>query len=374
MKLSDIKSWNKAGNGVVSLVPSIILLLSALAVPMAAGGSIKWLQGKYDFGVFKEILGPKTGSVQFVNLGPDSVMINRVKPSCGCTGADYTHGMIAPGDTATVWFTYNPAGRPGPFSKTVRVYTGASNDLKQINITGTVIGAPASLDRDYPLQAGAIRLSGNTVDFGKIEAGHPRHDFLRGYNQADRALVPRIVNDSKALSVKLSADTIGPGDIFSVSFYLNTRLDDRMGDLVYPVTICDGDSCTVVEARACVLPPAAALTGSQLAQAPRVSLPSKSVDVDVREGRSKAKFRIPVVNDGADNLKIYRCYSEAVAVKILKMPVNLKPGKQSYVEGEVDMRKVQGPAFGYIVKIVTSDPRVPVSEVRISGQNPGYSN
>jgi hypothetical protein len=46
----------------------------------------------------------------------------------------------------------------------------------------------------------------------------------------------------------------------------------------------------------------------------------------------------------------------------------LKSGKSAYVEGTIDLSKISASAYGIIVEIITNDPRIPVGEVRVSGQ------
>ena len=156
------------------MMPKAFSLAIAALLPLAASAQLEWLATDYDFGTMKEIAGPKTGSVRFVNRGDKPVVINQVRPSCGCTGADYTEGQIAPGDTATVSFTYNPKGRPGRFEKTVKVYVGEDNERTAIKIRGTVIGAPETLQTSYPVEVGPLRLSQRILTAGDVRYGTAR--------------------------------------------------------------------------------------------------------------------------------------------------------------------------------------------------------
>ena len=79
------------------------------------------------------------GRVRFVNTGGEPVVITGARPGCGCTGVEYPHDPIEPGDTAVISFTYNPAGRPGAFEKSIRVYIG-DNTTERVMIRGTVLG------------------------------------------------------------------------------------------------------------------------------------------------------------------------------------------------------------------------------------------
>ena len=350
---------------------SPLLFLSGLH---AQDFRLKWLQNSYDFGTFKEAAGPRTGQVQFVNLGPDTTMITRVRPSCGCTGAEFTRDPIPPGDTATVWFTYNPANRPGRFEKTVKVYVGEQQQLKVIHIKGTIIGAPSSLRASYPVEAGPLRLSDTLIDFGTFAYNEARHKFLRAYNQGTLPLRPHVEGAPGAVDIKFSADTVLPGDIFTISLYFNSRKDPQLGAAEYPMTIYadsgDGAPALSLTARAEVLPPIAQLTSEEQEKAGRLDLPEPVVEVKTSSHASKVKFSFPVVNSGKSELRIMRVYSRADAVKITRIPSRLAPGKKAEVHGEIDLAKVDGVAFGFIVEVISSDPATPVRTLRLCGQNP----
>ena len=115
-------------------------MLAGLAV-MQASGEVRWLETKYDFGLMKEA------------AGSEAVNVLDAKPSCGCTGATYPQDPVMPGDTAVITFTYDPAGRPGRFDKTIKVrFDNGRREV--IRIVGNVLGTPESLAQFYPVEAG----------------------------------------------------------------------------------------------------------------------------------------------------------------------------------------------------------------------------
>ena len=81
---------------------------------------------------------PKSIEFSFKNTGNKSVLITNVKPSCGCTAADYTKEAVAPGQSGYVKATYNAAAA-GAFTKTITVTTNAEETPKVLTFKGTVI-------------------------------------------------------------------------------------------------------------------------------------------------------------------------------------------------------------------------------------------
>lgn len=211
--------------------------LLALTLCSFAESKIVLSPPTYDFGVMKEVAGPRTGRVFVRNLGPDPTFIRQVRPSCGCTDADFQQGEIAPGDSAWVSFTYNPAGRPGRFEKTVRVVLGEDSQKELINIRGIVLGTPETLDKMYPVDAGPLRLKEDKIFFESIKQGSTRHFFISGYNMTPDTIAPRLVCDNKAVDVGMTPEKVAPGELVTFSFYLNTRRLDTIGRFQIPVML-----------------------------------------------------------------------------------------------------------------------------------------
>lgn len=82
---------------------------------------------------------------KFTNTGKAKLVINQVRPSCGCTVADYPKDFISPGGTGEIVVTYNGSGKmPGRFKKTINVVTNCKNELVRLAIAGTMSDVPVS--------------------------------------------------------------------------------------------------------------------------------------------------------------------------------------------------------------------------------------
>ena len=98
---------------------------------------MKFKQEKHDFGTIAEGT-IATYSFVFTNTGKTPVVISNVKPSCGCTTPDWTREPVMPGKTGKVTASYNSAGRPGIFNKTVTVMNNGEASQIVLGIQGTV--------------------------------------------------------------------------------------------------------------------------------------------------------------------------------------------------------------------------------------------
>lgn len=115
------------------------ILFSTGAVLAQEGASITVTEESYDFGDIKEADGNATHTFTVKNNGDMPLVITRVIASCGCTSPDWTKEPIAPGKTGEVKVTFNPKNRPGPFAKTVSIYSNGKRGSYTVTIRGNVI-------------------------------------------------------------------------------------------------------------------------------------------------------------------------------------------------------------------------------------------
>ncbi len=356
-------------------IRSFIVVALTLIPSLGLADDIKWLSTEYDFGTFREADGKRTGFVRFVNQGNEPTVINRVKPTCGCTVADYTQGEIAPGDTATVSFTYNPAGRPGRFLKHVKVYTGVDNLLTSITIRGTVIGAPQTLAAEYPVVAGALRLSTDTLKMGHVVMGAARNEFIHGYNQNPDTLELTWSDVPRAVSLGVSSRKIAPGDIFTLSVYLNTAeglepgFNELKFNLLSKVAGDSEQSCIPFVVTVYTDQDFSAVTPEQMKVAPVANLYPTVVELGtVTDKDKKIKVEVTIANDGKSKLEVRRIYSPQLTLKsATKTPLSLKPGQMKKIEVTVDCSGIPAGLFNIPVEVLTDDPLRPGTRFRLVG-------
>ena len=93
----------------------------------------------HDFGQIKEADRKVSATFVVKNTGDAPLAITRVIASCGCTTPEWTKEPIAPGASGNIKITYDPKGRPGPFSKTISVYSNGKTGSFILTIRGEVI-------------------------------------------------------------------------------------------------------------------------------------------------------------------------------------------------------------------------------------------
>lgn len=118
-----------------------ILLITALMIGLTTSLFAQDFEIKeHSFGVIQEDEGQVSTTFEFTNNENAPLIINSVKPSCGCTAADYTKEPILPGQKGYIKANYNPKNRPGPFNKSIAVKFSNEKNIV-LAIKGNVIGS-----------------------------------------------------------------------------------------------------------------------------------------------------------------------------------------------------------------------------------------
>lgn len=117
-----------------SLLSLVLLLFSA---PPAAV-EIHWLDPMtYDFGDIPKGR-PVETTFRFRNQSDQPLIIDNVRPSCGCTTPEWPRGVILPDSSAAIRVAYS-AGTPGPFKKLIKVYFDGQRRAERLYLEGVVV-------------------------------------------------------------------------------------------------------------------------------------------------------------------------------------------------------------------------------------------
>ncbi len=136
------------------------------ANPQTALSTLQFVPASVGFGTIDEMSGVWQGRAQLRNGGADTVVITRVKSTCGCLVADMAKRVLAPRETIDVTLKYYPRGHAGKVVQRVLLYSNLSDDKPSaiLQLRGLVT---ASADRsdDYPYSRGLLRLRQEVVHF-----------------------------------------------------------------------------------------------------------------------------------------------------------------------------------------------------------------
>lgn len=109
---------------------------SAQDEPKNSAG-INWTSTTKDFGKIDQGK-PVSAEFEFKNPSMVPLIISSVRPSCGCTVADYPKEPVQPGKSAKISVTYNAAAS-GVFQKSIMVTSNAAEGNSTLIIKGEVV-------------------------------------------------------------------------------------------------------------------------------------------------------------------------------------------------------------------------------------------
>jgi len=101
--------------------------------------TIQMSETTYNFGKIAQGK-PVTHNFVITNTGKETLKLENVQASCGCTTPEWSRDAIAPGKSTTIKVGYNAAAE-GVFEKAITIYYN-SGQVKQITIKGNVWKTP----------------------------------------------------------------------------------------------------------------------------------------------------------------------------------------------------------------------------------------
>lgn len=348
---------------------SIMLAASLAAGNIHADTHIKWLETVHDFGAFDENDGKVFCDFRFVNEGSEPVAIRAARASCGCTTPSYTKDPIEPGDTATIQVAYNPTGRPGRFSKTVKIDISGEATRQTLMIQGVVIGSSNTLRSRYPVEVGVVKLRNSVIPFGTVLKGKAKAAYLEVYNASHEPITPKWVDTPDYLRITASADTIPPGEQTVYSMVLTPSATALYGILTDSLTLdVPGEQPVKIDITAILEEDFSTLTPSARANAPVVKPESDRVDFGefpAADGPRSESFKI--TNDGKNDLLLRRVYTLDPGITVKCSSEKIKHGKSATVTVTVDPSQLPSPVLNGRIQIITNDPDNPLTIVRAVG-------
>ena len=349
-----------------------LLLLAALVALgcLGARAEIEWLETTRDFGAFDEDLGPVVCTFRFVNRYFEPVSIVSARASCGCTTPTYPRESVAPGDTAAITVTYDPAGRPGRFSKYVAVVVSDKAQPVKLYLKGTVVGSSESVSARFPVDCGnGFQLAKGVLMTGEVAKGQMRTVFLEGYNRSTDTIRPVVTGIPPYFEIKASPEAVAPGEQMSfICYFRSAKCPDYgiVNDTIMIAT-APGDPAYPLPTVALVREDFSKLTDKELAKAPQVRPDPETVDF----GRLRTEpqtLTFTIGNTGKSPLKIRRAYTADRGVSVSLSSDTVKPGKKVTATVTVDPTALLGTILNARIALITNDPAHPNTSVRIVGE------
>lgn len=218
-------------NSVAKVGAALVLILSAAAAIWAQQTSpiqtkvsfsdakegevsrakISFSETVWDFGYV-----PKTGKVihtyQIKNVGEDTLIIVKVRSTCGCTTAPLSKERLAPNETAELDVVFNPAKvRVGQTTKRVQVISNdANNPFAEVKFSAK-IGKISSL----------VKITPASISFDTVSSGSEVVRTLTIENTSGEKLsMTRTEGPGNGIDLNLEDRILEPGETIQATFKL----------------------------------------------------------------------------------------------------------------------------------------------------------
>ena len=355
--------------------PWFVATLLSLAVASAgyAQAVITFGVDEHDFGTVREDGGPIAHEFVFVNTGQDSLRINQVKASCGCTTPSWTKAAVAPGDTGTVTAQYNPLNRPGSFRKSITVTANTQPTTRVLYIMGTVNPKPKTPVDDFPSAMGNLRVKYRSLNMGKVLTNEPKDKIFEMYNDGPEPILFSDTHVSPGhVTVDVEPKELLPGQKgrIRVKYDATQAVEtNRLGFSTDRVRLFtnEADSAKDFTLMATVEEYFEPLSKKDLRRAPKIAFDKKQHDFGQVAAGQKLTVEFPFTNTGKDKLDIRA--TKAICGCTVSRPDEdvLKSGKSSRVMVTFDTSGRQGKQQK-TVTVFSNDPTNPTQELTITAE------
>jgi Protein of unknown function (DUF1573). len=346
------------------------MMIAALSAFAQTGPVIDFKDKSHDFGTIKEDDGNVTCEFSFTNKGDAPLVISRVQASCGCTTPDWSKEPIAPGKTGFVKATYAAKGRPGQFSKTITVYCNTKEGTVILNIKGNVLPKTASIEDQYPVSFGDLKLGKINLSFYDIQKTGTKTDKIAIYNSGKSPLSLHFSRVPSHLTVIASPSVIpasGKGEIVvtykgaSVKDW-GTRLDDIFILQDNESKIASDRKITV---SANIVEDFSILTPQQREKAPRIEASSTNVNFGKINLSDKKTEVITLKNTGKSTLHIRKVKANASLLQVKADHVSVAPGKSLQLQIALIPGKAKS-GVNELVSVISNDPSNSVINIHVA--------
>ena len=337
-----------------------LLLIALLLSSVSAFGQVRWLDTRHNFGAFDEDAGPVECSFRWVNESSEPISIVSARTSCGCTAPRYDRSSVAPGDTASITVVYDPAGRPGRFSKYVQVEFSEDVPKEKLEIFGTVVGSARSVELRFPVSCAntGMQLAKGVVMLGEVGHGRLKPVYLEAYNRTTDTITPRFSNLPPYLEVVPTPDRIAPGEQASFIFYMHSAKCPLYGMVTDTITLSSAERPDL----ACQLPTVAIvredfskLTEKERRNAPLLVVPQTSADFGKLSADEEVR-ELEIRNSGKSPLLIRRIYTADPGINVSISSDKIKPGKTASIKIVVRKALLPGALLNARISLITNDP------------------
>jgi hypothetical protein len=333
----------------------------SLSASIMAQPLMKLSFSEHDFGTFKEEAGRQTFDFMVTNTGNAPLVIQNIVASCGCTTPEWTREPIQPGAKGKITAIYDPAGRPGQFSKTLSVYSNSDPNILVLTIKGEVVAREKTIEELFQFPVGPIRFESNHLAFTNVKRTEKKIRVMQLVNTSSEPVKVEFDQLPPHLTLKANPETLKPGQKGIVEGTYDATKNNAWGNVndlvkiklngVVQETLYYYVSANLVE-------DFSSMTREQLENAPVFQVVTTTIDLGKINGSTLNDVEFKFTNVGKSDLMIRQVRSSCGCTAVQQGPQNegIKPGQSSSIKATFNSGSYSGKVTKAIY-VYTNDPK-----------------
>ena len=339
-----------------------LFLLSAVAFSQP---KLQLLTTEHDFGIFKEEAGRQTFNFIVTNTGDSALVILNVVPSCGCTTPEWTKSPIPPKGQGKVTAIYDPAGRPGAFTKTLTVHTNAKPEISVLTIKGEAQPKEKTVEDLFPFAVDSVRFEAQAMSFTNVKKTEKKIRVMQIINTGKTAAKVEFAGMQQDkllplyLQVKANPETLKPGQKGLVEATFDATKNPNWGNLTELVKVKINGvlkpniyyyiSANLVE-------DFSGLSKTDLENAPVFKVANTMVDIGTMAQATTKDVEFKYKNEGKRDLNIRLVKPSCGCTAVQQGSMVIKPGQESSIKASFNSTGYSGKVTKSIY-VYTDDPK-----------------
>jgi hypothetical protein len=302
---------------------------------------------------------PITATFQLRNKGKRRLLIESVKPDCGCTAVEFPREVGA-NDKFTIKMTYD-ARQLGHFQKMAVITSNGSTKPVYLTMKGVVLAEVLDYSGTYPLAIGNLLLDKDALEYDDVNKGDAPMQEIHILNNSMETMTPRLMHLPSYLDATYTFDTLAPGKGGTISVTLRSDQLRDYGLTHSKVFIAQQlgekvSASNAIDVTATLLPDLKQFEGVSRAQAPKLQISETDLDFTDFQKHQKKTIDVKLSNTGQSVLTISSMQMYTDGLKVTLDNREIAPGQSTtlHVTGyKEELTKVKGRPR---ILMITNDP------------------
>ena len=302
---------------------------------------------------------PITATFQLRNKSLRRLVIESVKPDCGCTAVEFPKEVGA-NDKFTIKMTYD-ARQLGHFQKMAVIKSNGSAKPVYLTMKGVVLAEVLDYTGTYPLAMGNLLLDKDDLEFDDVNKGDAPVQEIHILNNSMETMTPRLMHLPSYLDATYTPETLAPGKSGTITVTLRSDLLRDYGLTQTQVFLAQqlGEKVSADKAvgvTVTLLPDLKQFEGVSRAQAPQLQISETNLDFTDFQKRQKKTIDVKLSNTGQSTLTISSMQMYTSGLKVTLDSREIAPGQTTTLKVTgfaEELAKVKGRPR---ILMITNDP------------------